>query len=71
MSANEPCIRWGPRCPMGRGNFEGKERPIVRCKDSSAVSCAKTAELIEMLLGMWTWVGPRKHEVHIGASWLI
>ena len=56
---------------MGRGNFEGKERPIVRCKDSSAVSCAKTAELIEMLLGMWTWVGPRKHEVHIGASWLI
>jgi len=25
------------------------------------VICAKTAELIEMLFGLWTWVGPRKH----------
>jgi len=37
-------------------------------------SCAKTAELIKMLLGMWPWVGLRKHVldgVHIGATWRI
>ena len=35
---------------MGRGNFEGgKGRPIVKC---SAVICAKTAEPIEMPLGL-------------------
>ena len=28
----------------------------------SGVSCAKTAKLIEMPCGMWTWVGPGKHE---------
>ena len=30
------------------------------------------AEPIEILFGMWTWVGPRKHVldgVHIGATW--
>ena len=26
------------------------------------VSCAKTAELIKMMFGMWTGVGPRKNE---------
>jgi len=34
--------------------------------------CAKTAEPIEMLFGMWTWVGPRKHVLdggHIDATW--
>jgi len=25
------------------------------------VSCAKTAGLIEMPFGIWTWVGPKKH----------
>ena len=25
------------------------------------MSCAKTAELIEMLFGFWTQVGPKKH----------
>jgi len=27
------------------------------------------AELIEMSLGMWTWVGLRKHVLHGGAHW--
>jgi len=40
-------------------------RPIVTayCKVQrhSAVSCAKTAEPIEMPFGIWIWVGPRKH----------
>jgi len=30
---------------------------IVKCRDA-AVSCAKTAEPIEVHLGMWTWLGP-------------
>jgi len=26
------------------------------------MSCAKTAELIDLLFGLWTWRGPRKHK---------
>jgi len=26
----------------------------------NAMSCAKVAELMEILFGLWTWVGPRK-----------
>ena len=33
------------------------------------MSCAKTAEPIKMLFGMWTWVGPRKHVLDEGAYW--
>jgi len=36
--------------------------------------CAKTAEPVEMLFGMWTCVGLSKHAldgVHIGATWQI
>jgi len=42
--------------PIGRGNFEA---------GNSALSCAKTAEPIEMRLGLWTRVGPRKHVSHM------
>ena len=50
----EPCIRWGFRlqAPMRKGTFE---------EEGAAVSCAKTAQPIEMLFGMWTRVGPRNH----------
>ena len=37
----------------------------------SVMTCAKTTELIEMPIWMWTWVGPRKHAldgVHIGTT---
>jgi len=33
------------------------------------MSCAKTAELIKMPLGMWTQVGSRKHVLDGGAHW--
>ena len=33
------------------------------------VICAKTAELIEMPFGLWTWVSPRKHVLHGAAHW--
>jgi len=41
------------------GNFGGMG---AHCKalGLSAVSCAKTAELIEMPFGLWTRVGPIK-----------
>jgi len=34
--------------------------------DDTAVSCAKTAEVIEMPFGLWTRVGRRKHALHGG-----
>jgi len=37
---------------------EGKERPIVKYRDTI---CAKTAKPIEMSFGLWTWMGPRNH----------
>jgi len=48
----------------------GKERPTVKPWDwvLSAAS-SKTAEPIEMLFGMWTRVGPRKHVLDVGAHW--
>jgi len=57
----EPCIRWGSRCPMGRGNFWKKEEPSV----SIGTLCR------EMCKNGWTdwfafWivdsVGWRKHK---------
>jgi len=39
------------------------------------MSCAKMAEPIALLFGLWTWVGPRKHKFnrihqvgHVGAT---
>ena len=66
----ESCsIRWGSRSPMGRGNFEegGEGQAIV--KGRSAVSCAKTAETIEMPFGLRTRVGPRIACIRWGAHW--
>ena len=31
------------------------------CQSVMVVSCAKTAELIDMPYGLWTWVGQRNH----------
>jgi len=38
------------------GQFLGKVMP-----DDTAVSCAKMAKPVEIPLGLWTQVGPRKH----------
>jgi len=51
----------------------GNGRPVVQYSDT-AVSCTKTTEPIEILFGIWTRVGPRKHVlggVHNGATWRI
>jgi len=46
------------RSPLGRVSFEGEGHPIVKYRDT-AVICAKMAEPIEMLFGLWAWMGPR------------
>jgi len=46
---------------MQRDNFW--ERSCPDMPDDTAVSCAKMAEPIEMLFGLWTRVGPRKYVV--------
>ena len=57
----------GCRSPVGSGSVDKR-------KGGSAVSCAKTAELIKIPFGLWTCVGSRKrllHVAHIGATWQI
>jgi len=41
------------------GNEYGKTLPFYLLV--TTVSCAKKDELIKMLFGVWTWVGPRNH----------
>jgi len=53
---------------MRRGNFEVKGRPIVKYS-LSAVSCAKTAEPIEMKFGILRQVDPENHVLDEGAHW--
>ena len=50
----------GYRSPIERGNFEGKGMPR-HARRHSDVSCAKTAELIEMPFGLWTPLELKKH----------
>jgi len=48
----------GPDLPVERGNFGGERGAHSKIY---AISCAKTAELIDLSFGLWTRVGPRKH----------
>jgi len=43
----------GSRSPCERHNFEGKGAVHCKVQELSAVSCAKTAEPIEMPFGVW------------------
>jgi len=72
VGARKPCIRWGPDLPCERAVLRRKGRDHCKVYGFSAVSCAKTAELIDMPFGVWTQVSPRKHVfdiVHIGTTW--
>jgi len=53
-------VRWGTRSPMEGAIFRGT---AAHCKvmGHSMVSCAKTAEPIDMPFWMKTWVGQRNH----------
>jgi len=64
VGPKERRIRWDPvQIPMGRGNFVGKSIPR-HLRRHPPVSCAKTAEPIEMPFGSRTRLGPRKHVLH-------
>jgi len=49
--------------PMGTGNFEGKGTFHCKVQGHSVVICAKTAEPIMMLFGLWAENVPRNHEL--------
>ena len=51
-------LDWGPDPPMGRGNF-GEKGAQCKVQKHPAVKCAKAAELIVMLFGLWAQNGPR------------
>ena len=53
----EPCIRWGPDPPWEGAILRGgMVRRIVKYRDTLWYPCAKTAEPIEMLFGLWAHV---------------
>jgi len=56
----------GSTSPMGRGNFEGVGVSHCRVRGHSAVSCVKTAELIEMPFGLWARMRLRNHVLDRG-----
>ena len=60
MGQRNHVLDGGPDPSTGMGYFEGEQRPVVKYTDT-AVSCAKTAQPIEMPFGLWAWMGPRLH----------
>jgi len=61
---------------MQRAILRGKEAAHCKVEGLCSVSCAKTAEPIEMPFEVWTLVGQRKHVLdemgmHIGTTWRI
>jgi len=62
----------GPHHLLEKDNIEGERVADYKVTRLSAVSCAKTAEPIEMPFGLWTRMGPRKHAlggVHTDTTW--
>jgi len=60
--AREPCVRWGPDPPHWKGQFwEKKSRRVYGL---SAVSCARTAEPIDLPFGLWTPVDRRRRKLN-------
>jgi len=55
----EACIRGGPDCPCERAIIRGKDM-LGHARQHCATSCAEMAEPIDLLFGLWTWVGRRK-----------
>jgi len=43
---------------VGSGSFKGEKGRLVVQYSDSAMSCAKTADLIQMSFGIWTRVSP-------------
>jgi len=56
VGSNEPCIRWVPDPPLGRGNFEGKWQSIIKYKDALQWSMQKWLNRSRCRFGTWTWL---------------
>jgi len=52
---------WESTFPVQMGNFEGEGASHCKVWGHSAVVCAKKAEPIDMLFGLWAQMGPRNH----------
>jgi len=61
-------IRWGSDPPRGRGLFWGSIAAHCKVMGHSTVSCAKTAEPIDMPFWIKILVGPRNHVLDGGAD---
>jgi len=48
--------------PPWKGAIWGKGSPTVKYRDFLTVSCAETAEPIDLPFGLWTRVGRGKHK---------
>jgi len=58
----------GVQIPDGKGQFcGGKGLPIVKYRHFVAI-CAKTVELVEMLVRLWTWMDPGTHVLDAGTD---
>jgi len=55
------CVRWGSRSPW-KGAILGARGTYCKVYGLSVVSCAKTAEPIDLALALWHRVGRRKHK---------
>ena len=63
----EPCIRWVSRFPHGKRQILGGEwASHCKVQGHSTVVCAKTAEPIGMLFGLWAQMGRRNHVLDWG-----
>jgi len=56
------------KIPRGKEQFWREQRPIVKYSDALP-GAVKTAELIKMPFGMWTWLSLRKHVLDGDTHW--
>jgi len=52
----------GVQIPLGKGQFWGKWAPIVKCRDTLRSPVWKQLNRLNLLFGLWTRVGRRKHK---------
>jgi len=68
--SKELLIIWRPRSPTRTGNFEGQMAARCKVQGLSAVSCAKTAEPIEMQFEILSRACPGNQVLYgSGAHW--
>jgi len=67
VSPRKHVLDGGPDPPMGKAILRGKGSSHCKLYGYSAVPYAKTAEPIQMLVGLWARMGPR-NRVNWGSS---